>query len=241
VDRRAALVVLVGTLVAVLFAAITTAGEVPLADGPPSIFDDAEPGRLSPPPPPTEIVESETIEERDDQDVSPWVERVARLIGWGSLAVAAVITTVVLWRTRPTFERWRRRRALDQPMNVLPDVVATVAAGAEEQRAALRRGAPRNAIVECWLLLETAVVDSGIPPRPADTSTELVERVLARPEVDAAALEALASLYREARFSDHEMSEASRRAAIGALDAVHDGLHGTTRGHHGSAAEVVGP
>ena len=35
---------------------------------------------------------------------------------------------------------------------------ASVAADADEQRAALDRGAPRNAIVECWLRLEAAVI-----------------------------------------------------------------------------------
>ena len=59
---------------------------------------------------------------------------------------------------------------------------------------------------------------------PADTSTELTERVLASRHVDPAAIARLAALYREARFSDHAMGEDARRAAIEALDAVHDGL-----------------
>jgi hypothetical protein len=72
--------------------------------------------------------------------------------------------------------------------------------------------------------LERAVDDAGFRRRPADTSTELVERVLAESLVDDRALTELAALYREARFSDHQLGEQRRDAAIAALDAVHDGL-----------------
>jgi hypothetical protein len=49
-------------------------------------------------------------------------------------------------------------------------------------------------------------------------------RVLATHHVDPVAIARLAALYREARFSDHPMGEDARRAAIDALDDVHDGL-----------------
>jgi hypothetical protein len=42
-------------------------------------------------------------------------------------------------------------------------------------------------------------------------------------------LAALAGLYREARFSDHEMTEAARATAISALDQVHAGLARSVR------------
>jgi len=228
--------VLVGILAVVLFAMVTTAGEVPLAEGPPTFLDDVEPGRATPPPVPVESIDREVVEQPDDTEASPLIEQIARLIGWGSLAVAMVVTTIVLWRTRPTFERWRRRRARDDSFVVLADVAATVDAGADAQRTALGRGTPRNAIVECWLLLEHAVADAGVARRPADTAAELTERVLADHHVDASALASLAALYREARFSDHEMDESSRSAAIDALDAVHDSLR---RARSTSTAEAT--
>lgn len=223
-DRRAAIAVLVGTLVAVLFAAITTAGEVGLVDGPPSFFDDTEPGLLLPPPPASDEVENAVLDEREDREVSPLVEQVARLVVWGALVIAAMAAATLLWRHRPTFERRRRRRDRDRPFDVLADVATTVGHSAHAQRAALGRGSPRNAIVACWLLLEAAVGEAGVQRRAADTSTELTERVLADHDVDTAAIAGLAALYREARFSDHEMGETSRQAAIDALGRVHDSL-----------------
>jgi hypothetical protein len=230
VDRRAAIAVLVGALVAVLFAAITTAGEVRLIDGPPTFFDGTEPGMLAPPPQDDETVETAVAEEREDRETSPLVELIARVLVWGALAFAAAVALALLWRHRPTFERRRRRRDRDRPLDVLADVATTISDNADAQRAALRRGSPRNAIVECWLLLEAAVIEAGVERRPADTSAELTERVLADHDVDAAAIAGLAALYREARFSDHEMTESSRRAAIDALDRVHDRLGRAARG-----------
>lgn len=228
-DRRAAIAVLVGTLVAVLFAAVTTAGEVSLVGGPPSFFDDTGPALVPPPPEVDETLETEVVDEREDRDVSPLFEQFARLVVWGALVVAAMVAATVLWRNRPTFERRRRRRARDRPLDMLADVATTISASAHAQRAALRRGSPRNAIIECWLLLEAAVSDAGVQRRPADTSAELTERVLADHDVDATAIATLAALYREARFSDHEMSETSRQAAIEALERVHDSLRPTLR------------
>jgi hypothetical protein len=224
VDRRAAIAVLAGVLVAVLFAAITTAGEVRLIDGPPTFLDGAEPGVVAPPPSPDELVDDVVVDEPNDREPSPLVELIARLLVWTALTFAAVVAAVLIWRHRPTFQRRRRRRDRDRPLDVLADVATTINDSADAQRAALGRGSPRNAIVECWLLLEKAVIDAGVPRRPADTSAELTERVLADHEVDAAAIAGLAALYREARFSEHEMSESSRRAAIDALTRVHDSL-----------------
>ncbi|MGA9276194.1 DUF4129 domain-containing protein, partial [Ilumatobacter sp.] len=89
------------------------------------------------------------------------------------------------------------------------------------QRAALLDGAPRNAIVRCWMQLERDVAAAGLRRDPADTSLEFTERVLARYAVDSSAIEELAARYREARFSDHELVEDDRQAALMALDRLH--------------------
>ncbi len=74
--------------------------------------------------------------------------------------------------------------------------------------------------------------DAGVQRRPSDTSSELTQRVLADRDVDPAAIAELASLYRVARFSDHEISEASRQAALHALDRVHDSLRPGAQHRH---------
>ena len=214
---------LTGIIVAVLLAAVASGGEVDLAQRAPRFVTEpasAEPVTTLPP------LETDfgQLEPRPPLELPGWVAVIARILFYLCLAIFAVVASVFLWRHRPRLRwpRWRRRARAD--FDVLDDVAATISADADAQRAALGRGAPRNAIVECWLRLEAAVTDAGVERTPADTSAELTERVLATHQLDGAAISTLAALYREARFSEHPMGEGSRHAAIEALDAVHAGL-----------------
>lgn len=219
-------VVLLGVLVITLFAAVATSGQVRYVEGPPQFAVDRTPPAPSesePPPP----VEPSEIAGRPPLEV-PWiVEVIIRAVVTASLVLAVVLVVVYAWRNRPHL-RWRRRRR-PPPFEPLPDAGDAVAADATAQLAALGRGMPRNAIVECWLRLERAVDDAGVQRRPSDTSTELTERVLAESLADPSALADLAALYREARFSDHQIGEDRREAAIAALTVVHAGLRDRPR------------
>jgi hypothetical protein len=214
--------VLTGIIVAVLLAAVAAGGEVDLAQRAPQFVTEPAPAEPVTTIPPVEV--DTGVQRATSLELPGWVEVVARIVFYLCLAVFAVVASVFLWRHRPRLRwpRWRRRATAD--FDVLDDVAATITADADAQRAALGRGAPRNAIVECWLRLEAAVTAAGVERTPADTSAELTERVLATHQVDGAAISRLAALYREARFSEHPMGEESRRLAIDALDAVHDGL-----------------
>lgn len=127
---------------------------------------------------------------------------------------------------------WRRSRKVsrlevlppDPDAADVPDLPERLTETTTSQLSALYQGAPRNAIVECWLALEGAAADVGIARRPAETSAEFTRRVLSRYVVESTAIEQLAALYREARFSEHELTEDHRRAAIGALQALDAGL-----------------
>jgi hypothetical protein len=222
VDRRTLTAVLVGAIVALLFAAVATSGAVPLAEGPPRFLGDidATPNAIE-----VEIESAPAEEaEREEQEPSPLIEAIVRTVFYAILVVGAVLAGALLWRHRPSFAWRRRRRRTDSDIDVLADVAGAITADAAAQQAALRRGRPRSAIVECWLRLEAAVAEAGVERTPADTSSELTERVLAAHAVDPRAIGRLAGLYREARFSDHELGEVERQAAIDALDAVHSGL-----------------
>jgi len=214
--------VLTGTLVAVLFAAVATGGAVKFADGAPSFVPEPAPAE-----PVTTVspIDAEVgIEQRAPLELPAIVELIARVVFYGCLIVFAAAVAVFAWNHRPAFGWPRRRRRPPADFEVLDDVAASVTADADAQFAALHRGAPRNAIVECWLRLEAAVIAAGVDRAPADTSAELAQRVLSTHHVDREAISALAALYREARFSEHPMGEESRLAAIRALDAVHQGL-----------------
>ena len=214
---------LIGVIVAVMFAAIATGGQVQLFERAPFFAQDPTPNTRV-----TTIAPVTTMPADPDRpaplELPQFIEVVAEAFFFACLAVFAIIVLTFAWRYRPNLRLRRPRRPPAAEFDALDDVAAAITADAVAQRSALQRGAPRNAIVECWLLLEAAVVDVGVQRDPSDTSAEFTQRVLAAVSVDPAAIADLGALYREARFSDHPMNEESRRAAIGALDAVHDGL-----------------
>lgn len=86
-----------------------------------------------------------------------------------------------------------------------------------EQSVALPEGDPRNAIVACWVAIEDAIERAGIARNPAETSTELTTRVVGLVAIDTTAIQALSGLYREARFSQHDLGEEHRERAIALL------------------------
>ena len=90
--------------------------------------------------------------------------------------------------------------------------------------AALAESDVRNGIVACWVLLEEAAANVGIPRLPAETATELVMRFLHALDVDPRPVARLATLYHEARFSTHELPADTRRQAEQALAEIHADL-----------------
>jgi hypothetical protein len=139
------------------------------------------------------------------------------------LVVAALLVLRWLWT-----HRWRPpARPLDVDFEVLPDadVAEAIGSDAAGQLAAVEQGGPRDGIVACWLRLEQTVASLGLPPRPSETAAELAARLLSTLDVDPRPVAALAKLYGEARFSEHEMSEDARTAARSALLLLHADLH----------------
>lgn len=219
-DRRLALGVAASVGFVILIASVATAGEVRLWHEAPAVTEDQS--QLTPV---TVPLETSATLPPGDVTTTPfpdWIGVVVTALILAAVLFFAVLASVAAWRYRPRL-RWRRHLPADD-FEVLPDLVRALNADAADQRAALRRGAPRNAIVECWLRLEAVVGRAGLNRDPADTSTEFTSRVLAAYSVDRAALLELSALYREARFSTHQMGEPEREAAIAALDALHDGL-----------------
>lgn len=143
------------------------------------------------------------------------------------LFAVALLTVIVSKAT----ERRRRRRELadlGEPMDVdeLSDeeLSASLAATAAARLAAMATGSPRNAIVRCWVELEEAVVPAGLERNPALTAAEFTREVLGRLAVDRGAITVLSDLYREARFSEHDLTEEHRTRATAALQALQDQL-----------------
>jgi hypothetical protein len=160
-----------------------------------------------------------------------WVGGLALLLEILTVAVAGVLVLRLLHKLHQLWRgRTRRRRG---PPEVVPFEVLGSAAhvaealeeGAAEQRVELAEvGEPRNAIVACWHRFEEQASRGGVERRSWQTTAEFVLGVLDLVDADRGAVARLADLYREARFSDHPMTEEHRRAALEALDAVHHSL-----------------
>jgi Domain of unknown function (DUF4129) len=106
---------------------------------------------------------------------------------------------------------------------------AVIGALADAVDAGLRRldeGAARDAVIACWVLLESAAAEAGTVRRPAETAAELTTRVLGQHRVTADVLHRLADRYREARYSTHLLGEDAREQARTALAQVREELAG---------------
>nr|WP_300337653.1 DUF4129 domain-containing protein [Actinomyces sp.] len=143
-------------------------------------------------------------------------------------AVAGALTILVVWRLArllvARLPRLKPAGAEEPAEGDGPDLTLLSPSQAARQVEALRHASPTDAIVAVWRELERDVTEAGVGTRPHETSTELVLRVMAQRQVPAAAIEDLAVLYREARFSSHEMAEEARERARRDLAQVHAAL-----------------
>lgn len=156
-----------------------------------------------------------------DDGGTAWAIMQTLLLGLLVVALAWAVWTlrVVIWKLV------RRPETIEQrTFSVLPDIESAITDDAPAQMAALATGSPRNAIVACWVRLEDAVASIGIERHAAETAAELTSRVLKRHAGGRDAIAELARLYREARFSTHELGEAERVRAIDALQRLHADL-----------------
>jgi hypothetical protein len=143
------------------------------------------------------------------------------------LAVRLLASLQQMW-----LGRRRRRRRREEEKEVAFEVLGSaqqvtevIAEDALEQRTELEIGGdPRNAIVACWHRFEVQAQRAGVERRRWQTTSEFVLGLLDLVGADHGAVARLADLYREARFSDHPMTDAHRAEALAALDEIHASL-----------------
>lgn len=144
------------------------------------------------------------------------------------LGVCYLLLRLGMWERRVRRERWARRgrqratASVDFDVLERPEVVAReLLADADGQRRALLEGSPRNAVVACWHRFEVQAAAAGLERAAWETSSEYTIRVLDLVDAHQPAVSRLAGLYREARFSEHQLTEAHRQEALEALDTIH--------------------
>jgi hypothetical protein len=173
-------------------------------------------------------------EARDKKRGEPpgWLGAIAFVLEILTVAVVLFLVGRLLRRLRQAWLARTRRRRPRRPEDVEFEVLGSavqvtevMSRDAEEQRSLLAIGGePRNAIVECWHRFEEQAVRAGVERRPWQTTGEFVLGMLDLVGADRGAVARLADLYREARFSDHPMTDVHRREALEALDVIHHSL-----------------
>ena len=167
-----------------------------------------------PPPPPPSLLEPTGLSERTTA-----VLQIVALLFLALVIGVGVPTVRALTRPAQAPESGAPggHDASALPDAIFPDVVAVDVAAA---RAALAQGPPRNAIVACWMQLEHDAAAAGLGRVASETAAEYAARVVAAASVDPGPIGELAALYREARFSRHELDDVHRARALAALDRV---------------------
>jgi hypothetical protein len=157
------------------------------------------------------------------------VEAARGLPDWIGTVTVVVLSVVVIamiviltWALMRDAARRRKnrtgRRGPRRTGNTAEDLVAALDAGLEELSDTDRD--PRRAVIACWVRLEQAAAEAGTPRHPGDSPTDLIGRLLAEQQVDAAVLAALMEVYREARYATHTVDDRMRQQARYALERL---------------------
>ncbi|MFG3297205.1 DUF4129 domain-containing protein [Micromonospora chersina] len=191
----------------------------PAADNIPYVPDypSAEPA-------PSITVEPRDLGEPTSGGIPGWLATAAVvLLGAAVLAVVGyVLWTVLGGALRRTTRAVPTQRARRTAEGTAREVVAALDAGLEDLDD--RSTDPRTAVIACWVRLEEAADEAGVPRRAGDTPTDLVSRLLRGdpaagvPAIASAdVLDGFAHVYREARYATHTVDERMRDQARAAL------------------------
>lgn len=144
-------------------------------------------------------------------DPSPVLITIVQLV---LVATVLLVGFALVQLVRSLLRRRPHLELHEEPDFAIPVVPSELLEAARDRLRDLESGEPRNAIVAAWLGLETTAAATGLPRLPAETSSEYTERVIGVWPVDSDRLGDLAALYREARFSVHELGESHRDRAL---------------------------
>lgn len=176
--------------------------------------------------------EPPAVQDRGD-GVQEWVSVLALVLQVAVTLVAAYLLVryvglpLLRWLRGKRSARRRERAArddadgfavLEPPAAVAQEMAADAAA---QRELLVGTGSPRNAVVACWHRFEAQGEAAGVGRHPWETSSEYTMRVLDLVDAHQPAVSRLGALYREARFSAHELTEQHRAEALAALDEIH--------------------
>ncbi|MEH1054703.1 MULTISPECIES: DUF4129 domain-containing protein [Micromonospora] len=175
-------------------------------------------------PAPSIPIEPRAGAERTQADIPQWIATAAIvLLGLAILlALGYLAWTLIRGALRRTTRAVPAARARRTAEGTAREVVAALDAGLVELDDADTD--PRTAVIACWVRLEEAATEAGVPRRTGDTPTDLVTRLLRGdpaagvPAIASAdVLDSFAHVYREARYATHTVDARMRDQARAAL------------------------
>lgn len=148
--------------------------------------------------------------------------------GWVVLGLVLVLAAVglallVRFALRSRLA-WPGRRPAAAPVTSVEGTGEQIPAAVAQALRAVEQPDAREAVVQAWLVLGAAAAAAGTAARPAETASEYAERIAAAHRLPAASVHRLAELYREARFSAHEVRAEHRDEARARLQELQTAL-----------------
>ncbi|RYP82487.1 DUF4129 domain-containing protein [Nocardioides guangzhouensis] len=162
-------------------------------------------------------------------------QAVAVVVGIAALVLAGLLLVLAARGVRRLVEEVAARRGPPDPeatafdaLDARTRLARAITEDADRQRDLLTSGSPRNGIVHCWHRFEELAGEAGIGRHTWEAPGEFALRILTTIDADEDAAYRLTTLYREARFSHHELDEVAREEALDALVTIHLGLAART-------------
>jgi hypothetical protein len=159
--------------------------------------------------------------------------------GLGTLLIYAVLAVLLVVAILALVSLLRRRRAMiAEAPEPEPDDEETLRDAVQAGQAALREFSDaRKAIIACYAAMERGLSRAGAERGAAETPDELLARVSAGGMVQGRAAARLTRLFYEARYSEHDMPDAARQAALHSLADIE--LELDHRRHGAAPAEAA--
>jgi len=150
-----------------------------------------------------------------------WAIWFVAILAVAPLLLGLILSPAMLWIPAGGLWFGRRGPRSTEPPEVEDEVTPPALADAvAEGLRELDQGGPGEGVVACWVQFERAAADAGTHRAAPDTASELVGRLIDRHPVSSGPLLRLADLYREARYSRHQLPESARTEARSLLEQL---------------------